>query len=182
MDEYSDIWKQFGRVRPSHCALHHLIAVNQITDEMGYALCPAVADFLKLRKKSVSQTLSNLTKAGFLIKDRNHRYRLSSTGIEIVNTVLAKRNIVMQFLTVILGLSPAEAAADACKIEHLVGQEAADRLTALVGLLRNGSPSSKQLLAQLEETRVFCNPAEWCEMCSARCYYAVRPNRLETAV
>ena len=179
MDELKNIWKQFEHVRPGHRALHHLMAVYHLTREHGYAKPSAIADFLNITKASVSGTLGGLKKADFVVADHQQRYRLSGRGVEIVNTVLAKRHIVMQFLSEILGLPPVVAMADACKIEHLLSQQAADRLTTLVGLLRSSSSCSIELLSQFKEAAEFCQPDQRCDGCPAQCYFAVRNPELK---
>lgn len=180
MNEIKDIWKQFEHVHPGHRALHHLMAVYHLTREYGFATSSDIVNFLNISKASVSGALRGLKKAGFVVVDQRQRYRLSGSGVEIVNTVLAKRHIVMQFLTEILGLPPLDAMADACKIEHLLSQQAADRLTTLVGLLRGGSSCSKEFWSQLQETTKFCQPDQHCDGCPAQCCFAVRNLELET--
>ncbi len=182
MNEIRDIWKQFGHVRPGHRALHHLMAVYHLTREYGFARSSDIANFLNISKGSVSGALNGLEKAGFVVADQRRRYRLSGSGVNIVNTVLAKRHIVMQFLSEILGLSPLDAMADACKIEHLLSQQAADRLTTLVGLLKGGSSCSKEFWSELQEAAEFCQPDQRCEGCSAQCCFAIRNPGLKAAV
>lgn len=179
MNKIKNIWKQFENVRPSHRALHHLMAVYHLTREHGFASLSSVAEFLNISKSSVTGSLTSLKKSGFLIADNKHRYRLSGKGVEIVNTVLAKRNVVRQFLSEILGLSPMEAMADACKIEHLLSQQTADRLTTLVGLLMGGTSFSSEFRLQLQQTLQFCQPGQDCQGCPAQCCYAVRSPELE---
>ena len=179
MKELKDIWKEFGRVRPSHRALHHLMAVYHLSRENGFATSASVAGFLNIKRPPVSDGLAGLKKSGYLLADTKHRYRLSAKGAEIVNTVLAKRQIVRQFLAEILGLSPLEAMADACKIEHLLSQKAAERLTALVGLLKGESASARECLDVFRQTTEFCRPDERCEGCPAPCCYAIPQARSE---
>jgi len=173
-DIVKDIWKEYGRTRPGHRAVHHLMAIHHLIRERGYATSTGVAYYLNVPRAGVPQALGSLVKSGLVVVEPNGRYRLSPDGIDVVNTVLAKRDIVTQFLSGVLGMPRLDAMAEACKIEHLLGQEASDRLTTLVGLLTGNSALSEQFRATYAQAAKLCRPNERCEGCPVECRFAIR--------
>lgn len=168
-----DIWKQFDQVRPGHRSLHHLMAVHFLTKRNGEANLIDIAKYLNISKPNVSTTMKKLKDTGYVFEDDRRRYRLNTKGINIINTVLAKRQVVELFFKEVLGMSPLDALSDACKVEHLLSQKAIDRLTALVGLLKGGSNASQDFSNELKNSFYDCNPGKQCEGCMLECCFAI---------
>ena len=173
MDEIKDIWKQFGQVRPGHRAIHHLMAINYLASENGFATTSGIANFLNVSHGSVVGAIRKLIESGTILEDKRNHYRLSSDGVDIVNTVLEKRRVVEIFLIDILGLNRLEALADACKVEHLFSQTTTDKLILLVGLLKGNSESAKSFLKEFNKAKEYCKPGQVCNGCKIKCSYAM---------
>ena len=63
--------------------------------------------------------------------DRNGYIELTSDGLKIANSVYARHNILISFLS-LLGISDKTAEADACRIEHVLSQESVNRIEEFV--------------------------------------------------
>jgi DtxR family transcriptional regulator, Mn-dependent transcriptional regulator len=181
MGNTQDIWKEFDRVQPSHRSIHQLIAVERITREDGYATAKKVAHYLNASHSEVLKGLKALKRSGYVHTEANCRYRLSGRGVDTVNRVLENRDIVTRFLSDVLGLNRLDVLENACKIEHLLSRQAADHLTALVGILLNETPSSRDLLATLREAVKVCRPGRDCYRCPINCRFAVTTEVLDKA-
>ncbi len=177
----NNIWKQFGQTRPGHRALHHLMAIHHLSSTDGDATATGIARYLDVSRSSVAGALQSLKKTGHILGDGVHRYRLTSPGIDIVNAVLAKRRIVEIFLTEALGMTRLDAMADACKIEHLLSQQAADRMTALVGILGGDSPKARSFRTVLKDALSRCEPGEMCQGCPLQCQFRFERADTDTA-
>ena len=126
-----DVWKEYDNTQPSHSTIHHLMAIHTLFRENGYARGIDIAKNLNISRSSVSTTLGKCREKGYVIEDQNRFYRLSSSGVAIVNSILARRRILEEYLHDVLHLSYADAQVDACKVEHLLSEETIHRMKAL---------------------------------------------------
>ena len=92
-----DVWKEFEHTEPSHSTVHHLMAIDSLLREHGYARGIDIAKHLNISRGSVSTTLSKLKEKGYVVEDQNRFYRLSAAGIKVVNSVLAKRRLLEDY-------------------------------------------------------------------------------------
>lgn len=129
----SRLWNTCEGTGNDHSDVHHLMAIATLLRESGVARTGDIARHLSLARPEVEHRLANLTKRGLVIRPQKRHYALSSVGVDVVNSVLAKRRILRSFFEDVLELSPEVAAEDACRIEHLLSSEAADRLVAFMG-------------------------------------------------
>ncbi len=124
-----DTWKQFDQNVISHSAAHHLMAIDTLIRRLGYARVSDVARQLEITRGSVSISLKPLKAEGLVEQDENRFLRLSPRGQHLVDVLRARRFVIVQFLSRVLGVEPQQAEIDSCKIEHLLSTETAERLT-----------------------------------------------------
>ncbi len=125
-------WKEFDAVGVTHSVGHHLSAIADLTERQGYARGVDVARYLDITRGSVSVALKALKSRGLVVEDQNRFLRLSEQGQQIVDKIRARRQWVRRFFEACLGVSPEQAATDACKVEHLLSDEVCERLEAFV--------------------------------------------------
>lgn len=123
-----DTWKEFEASEISHSASHHLAAIAQLTEEQGYARAVDVSRRLHITRGSVSLALKSLKARGLVREDDNRFLSLSDEGQEIVDRIRARRKVVRGFFEDVLGMEHDQAETDACKIEHLLSDEACRRI------------------------------------------------------
>jgi Mn-dependent DtxR family transcriptional regulator len=95
---------------------------------------------------SVSVTLGKLKGKGYLTEDSNKFYRLTAKGVNAVNSVLNRRRIIERFFREVLQIPGDAATEDACKVEHLLSLETADRLHGFMEFLLSSHPDAVQFL------------------------------------
>jgi len=130
-------WKEYGQNPVTHSAAHHLVAIENLIDEYGYARVTDVAKRLAITRGSVSLTIKNLKSRGLVSSDARGFLRLTGEGLEIVRAVQARKSIVVKLLTDVLGVDPEQANIDACKIEHLISGRSAEAIIRLLRFLES---------------------------------------------
>ena len=82
---------------------------------------------LEYSKPSVSIAMKRLRENGYIQMDADGLITLLPPGEEIASRIYDRHQLLTQFL-VQLGVSPENAAADACKIEHDISEESYERI------------------------------------------------------
>lgn len=175
-----DVWKKFQENDLTHSTAHHLMAIYDLLKTKGYARTIDIANYLKITRGSVAITLNKLKKRNLITEDENKFYRLSETGEEYINEILSKRNILEKFLTDVLNLPPQTAAIDACKIEHLISKEMAERLLSFMGYFLSDRKEVRRFESGFREFIYRCQSAENCEVCETECFYRGKPEKYIT--
>ena len=81
-----------------------------ISEHMGYS------------KPSVSRAVGLLKSGGYITVDKTNHITLTDAGREVAEKIYTRHTILTNLL-VSLGVSPETAAADACKMEHIISDE-----------------------------------------------------------
>lgn len=83
-------------------------------------------------KATVSVTLSILSKAGYVFCENPHSVCLTEKGKQVAESVLRKHKLLVCLLTKHLGIDEDVAKQSACRMEHAIGAEVADRLAKFI--------------------------------------------------
>ena len=86
-----------------------------------------VAEHLCYSKPSVSRAMSILKNGGYITMDAHGALELTETGKDIAEKIYERHTFLSKFLMAI-GVSEETAAEDACKIEHVISDEAFDAM------------------------------------------------------
>ena len=97
-----------------HQKTGHVHSVD-ISEHMGYS------------KPSVSRAVGLLKSGGYIDVDRSGHITLTEAGIRVAEKIYERHTVLSQFL-VSLGVDPAIATEDACKLEHAISDQS---LTAI---------------------------------------------------
>ena len=87
---------------------------------------------LKISRASVTEALKKLETKGYINYDRYDAISLTETGKEIAQSVVLKHIVLQNFFENILGLSKEEASVNACKIEHVITENAFDKISEYI--------------------------------------------------
>lgn len=123
-----DVWKQFEENNLTHSAAHHMLAILELREKRGYARVTDVARHLNITSGSASTNLKNLKAKNLIIEDENRFLTLSPEGEALARAVIARKNLFEKFFVEVLKVSPIQAEIDACKTEHLISTETANKL------------------------------------------------------
>lgn len=110
----------------------YLKVVFELEEQGQPALRARVAERLDQAMPSVSQTVSRLERDGLVTLDDNRIVELTPTGREIAVAVMRKHRIAERFLFDILGLDWAACHEEACRWEHVLGDDAEAKLLAML--------------------------------------------------
>lgn len=93
-----------------------------------------VCEYMRFSKPSVSRAMGLLKDGGFIdINGKNH-ITLTETGAALAEKIYERHTVLTTILTS-LGIDKEIAAADACKIEHVISDEAFDAIKRHVALM-----------------------------------------------
>ncbi len=146
-------------------AEHYLRAVLELREEHGYARVVDVATRLGVTKGSVSLALAQLKEAGLVRFDAARFPLLTSRGGRLAQDVRGRFRIVLTFLTEVLGVPPERASAEACRWEHVISHEVADRILDFVRFAGDAA-SHRALLKDFQTYRRTCEVNESCATCA----------------
>lgn len=112
-------------------AENYLEAILMLQQKNGTVRSIDVAQHLEFSKPSVSRAMSLLRENGYVTMDANGLLLLTPSGREIAERVYERHRTLTAWLTG-LGVDPAVAAADACRVEHVISDETFSKIKALV--------------------------------------------------
>lgn len=112
-------------------AENYLEAILMLEHQKGTVRSIDIAQHLEFSKPSVSRAMSLLRENGYVVMDPNGLLQLTASGREIAERVYERHETLTAWL-VGLGVDPQVAAADACRIEHVISEETFSKIKALV--------------------------------------------------
>lgn len=83
---------------------------------------------LNISRASATEALKKLANKGYIIYERYETISLTETGKELAQKVVNKHFILQSFFEQVLNLSEEEASENACKIEHVITDNAFDKI------------------------------------------------------
>jgi DtxR family Mn-dependent transcriptional regulator len=144
---------------------HYLRTILDLTGERGYARVVDIATRLGLTKGSVSAALSQLGRRGLVRFDAARFPILTPSGRRIALDVRGRYQIILAFLTEILGVPRAQAAAEACRWEHVVSHDIADRILDFLRFAAD-TRGKRELFEAFHEYRRTCEVSDTCSTCA----------------
>ena len=91
-----------------------------------------IAKRLEISRASVSEALKKLSEQGFLNYEKYKPVTLTDKGLELAQKVFLKHKTLCKFFEKFLNLSNKEAQINACKIEHVITENAFFKIKELV--------------------------------------------------
>lgn len=95
-----------------------------------------IADQMNVQRASVTGALKALAGKGLINYSPYSYITLTSAGRSIAQDVIRRHNILKEFFIIALQLSPEDAEANACRIEHAINLNAVDRLVSLLEFMK----------------------------------------------
>jgi len=148
---FEEVWRAYEKNELSHSAAHHLMAIHELRQTLGYARVSDIAKHLSITKGSVSTTMKHLKERGYVQEDANRFLELTEQGQKVVQETEATRMVVQRFLSDGLGMDEDDAMIDACKVEHLISAEARVRLVCFLQTLFSDKLEASEFLKLFRE-------------------------------
>ena len=169
---FEEVWRAYEENELSHSAAHHLMAIHELREAHGYARVSDIAKHLSITKGSVSTAMKHLKERGYVQEDLNRFLELTEQGSKVVQEVEATRLVVQRFLKDALGMDEDDAMIDACKVEHLISNEARARLVCFLRMLFSEKPSANEFLQMCRDGALECRDGDVdsCNLCEDLCY------------
>ena len=110
-------------------AENYLEAILVLHKRKGYVRSIDIANELEFSKPSVSVAMKKLRENGYISMDAEGSITLLERGREIAERIYERHTLLSSWLTA-LGVDPAVAAEDACRIEHVISSESFEAIKA----------------------------------------------------
>jgi DtxR family Mn-dependent transcriptional regulator len=114
----------------------YIVAIFHLEQPGCVARAKDIADYLNVRRPSVTGALKSLAKRG-LINYRPYGFiSLTPTGVEAARDIYSRHEILEEFFMDTLHLSLEEAEAHACRIEHVIDPMAIEGLVHFLEFMK----------------------------------------------
>lgn len=134
----------------------YLEAIAEIIEEHGHAHTRDIAEKLNVKMPSVTNALWSLSRQSYIIYQPNQPVLLTETGQTIAKSVIRRHEALKRFFQNILCVEPGKANSVACKIEHVIDQDIADRFIVYMDIMSNRTDAQERiaiLMKSLEKIR-----------------------------
>jgi DtxR family Mn-dependent transcriptional regulator len=148
MEDYLETIALLNRDRPA-------VRVSEVSRALGVTM------------PSVTSAIKKLSEEGLVEHEKYGYVRLTPEGQKIAEDVFNRHEILRHFFTNILGVNPAIADEDACKMEHAISPDTLERLSKFVDFVSTCPVGEPDWLRGFEH---FFEHGERSEMCLARCH------------
>ncbi len=139
-----------AKVRVSESMEHYLTAVLSLSESCGVARVRDIGQKMGVKTPSVTKALASLVKGGYVRHETYGYVELTAAGAKVAKHVLRRREVLLRFLTEILGLDPRVADADACGMEHCLSEQTLERLVSFLEFMDfAGKDKGRQCLSHL---------------------------------
>jgi DtxR family Mn-dependent transcriptional regulator len=92
-----------------------------------------IAGAARVRLPSVTKAIARLVEAGLARHEAYGRVEITARGLKAARLVARRDECLSRLLVDVLGIPPARASEEVCRLEHTVGAEVLARLEILVG-------------------------------------------------
>lgn len=99
----------------------YLESVLLLSEQTGFVHRVEIANKMGVSQAAVNKAMKLLQQNGYVYEDGKHLY-LTETGKAYAKKIFERHCIIQKFIQT-LGVSPAVAEADACKMEHAISEE-----------------------------------------------------------
>jgi DtxR family Mn-dependent transcriptional regulator len=117
----------------------------------GFAKVTDIAKILDVKKASVTGALNSLKDKGLINYTPYSPIHLTEQGEDAAKNVLLKHKVMTSFFKNVLSLSDEEAAANACRIEHIMTEELFKRIHAFSDFIQDYSSKNKDFKGKIEK-------------------------------
>jgi DtxR family Mn-dependent transcriptional regulator len=106
----------------------YLETIYDIAGKDGLAKTTVIAKQLDVAPASVTESLRNLDKKGWVEYEPYVGAKLSAQGLEVVTRLKRRHRLIEVFLSDVLKIDPEKVHPEACRMEHYMSDETADAL------------------------------------------------------
>jgi DtxR family Mn-dependent transcriptional regulator len=141
----------------------YLEAIFQISKKYKVARSMEIADYLKVKRSSVTIALRSLADKGLINYQVRSYVTLTESGLKIAQCVDKRHHILLDLFTGVLGLTDHVANTAACRMEHGMTSDVCRKMTALLKTLKKDSLTAEKVVSGIEHDSKTINCREHCE-------------------
>lgn len=101
--------------------------------EKGYVRSIDIAAKLSFTKASVSRAMGILRQNGYILMDKSGQITLTEAGEKKAASIYSRHTLLTRYLSEELGVPPAVAERDACRMEHIISPETFEKIEEKMG-------------------------------------------------
>ena len=105
----------------------YLETIFVLSKTQNYVRSIDIANYTGYSKPSVSRAVNLLKDNGYISIDSDGHIKLERSGLEVASIIYERHTLLTKLLCK-LGVSAETAAADACKIEHVISNETFEKI------------------------------------------------------
>jgi DtxR family Mn-dependent transcriptional regulator len=139
-----------GTLELSQSLEDYLETIYELVRDKKFARVKEIAQLRAVRPGSVSPAMRRLADLGLIRYEQREYIDLTPAGQEQAQSVLARHELLLQFLHDVLLMPKDLAQADACALEHSLSPLATRRLAGLLEYLTGESESTRDFLKGLD--------------------------------
>lgn len=128
----------------------YLEAIYKIIEEKNSIKAVEISRRLGVGRSSVTEALKTLADKNLVNYNRYDTISLTKEGEKVAKRVILKHNTLFDFFNKILGLSPDESDKNACKVEHVISEKAAEKFSEFVEFI---STSKYDIIKDFKKTK-----------------------------
>lgn len=113
-------------------AEQYLKIIYNLTEDGGIAKTSDIAKAMDVAPASVTEMMQKLSKQGYVKHERYHGATLSPSGLKIARQVTRKHRLLERFLNDLCGIRGRSRHMQACKMEHVLTDEAERQLCRML--------------------------------------------------
>jgi DtxR family transcriptional regulator, Mn-dependent transcriptional regulator len=106
----------------------YLETILDFTADEGQVRSIDIAHALGVSRASVNKSLGVLKESGLVEHEHYGDVKLTEKGLKVARQVRARHDNLKTFLSTVLGVNPDTAETDACRMEHAISRETAEKL------------------------------------------------------
>lgn len=131
----------------------YLEAIAELIDVEGHAHTKEIARKLNVKMPSVTAALRQLLEKGCIVYNTHYPVQLTKEGKAIADRVIRRHGALKSFFVEILGMPVEKASETACKLEHIVDEDAIERFLLFTKAIvtRNDAKELKTYLTEAME-------------------------------
>ncbi|MGE5599784.1 MAG: metal-dependent transcriptional regulator [Bacteroidota bacterium] len=114
----------------------YLEAIGTLSKSAGVARVKEISEALNVKTPSVHAALHLLVDKGLIEHEHYGYIRLTETGARMAEQIICRHEMLAGFLRDFLGLPPDEAGENACRMEHVMSDDALNRLERFIEFLK----------------------------------------------
>jgi DtxR family transcriptional regulator, Mn-dependent transcriptional regulator len=123
------MWKKPGKEELSSSMEDYLEAIYVLAGEEKAVRIKGISDRLGVKKSSVNNAVKVLSRKGLVRHEKYGTVILTPSGVKMSKKIKGRHDMLVRFLSEILGVDRVLAAEDACKVEHAISPGTSEKLT-----------------------------------------------------